>query len=192
MKTLLGVVAVAVLTSGALAAPIATVSVDSYSGRLGSTWDAPMSLDGDPATLWYSQLGNDTPKWIVYAFDQAYEVGDVAITMSNGNYRKLATAAVSISTDNVTFTPVGEFPIDVANGAVTTFSLGGAMAQYVRIDGVRAFFSNWDPDYADYPPDPELDRYAISYADITFDAIPEPATASLLALGAAAGIRRRR
>jgi len=189
MKTLCAVLALVALASAAVAAPITTVSVDSFSGPLSTTWDAPKSIDGDTATFWYSGLA--APAWIVYAFDQAYEIGDVSITMDSGNYRKLSIAGVSVSTDNVNFTHVADFPITITDGAVTTFNLGGAEAQYVRIDGLEAFYNNWSPKYATLTTASD-GKFAVSFAEITFDAIPEPATLGLLALGAAALIRRRR
>jgi len=147
------------------AAQILPVTVDSYSGRLGTTWDASMSVDDDVNTFWYSALA--APAWIVYAFDDIHLVGDVSITMDSGNYRKLARAAVSVSTDGTTFTPVGEFDIDTTNGAMTTFNLGAVEARYVRLDATLAFFANWDPDYATVETAPD-GKFAVSYSEIDF------------------------
>ncbi|NLF32924.1 MAG: hypothetical protein GX591_18815, partial [Planctomycetes bacterium] len=157
--------AVVFLGGPVLAAQIAPVTVDSFSGHLGTTWDAPKSIDGDISTFWYSGLA--APAWIIYAFDDVYLVGDVSITMNDGNYRKLAKAAVSVSTDGTTFAPVGEFDVNTANASITTFNLGAVEARYVRLDATLAFYSNWDPDYHTFETAPD-GKFAVSFSEIAF------------------------
>jgi len=174
MKWIASVVTILTIASWTMAATISPVVVNSVSGRLGQTWLPEFSIDGDPVTFWHSEL-NGNP-WIVYEFDQAYQVGDVSITAPGGGVRKLATAAVSVSTDGVNFTAVGDFPIDVADGAVTTFDLGGADARYVRVDGVEAFWTGWDPNYIT-PGNAPDDKYAVSIAEIEFKTLRDIAEA---------------
>jgi len=189
MKLILSLVAVLAVASAAIAGP---VSIVDYSGRLMSAYDAPMSIDDDLGTGWYSVVGADA--WIIYDLGSVMPVTDVTITMLTGNFRKLATAAMSVSIGGVNYTAVGSFDVDAADGAATTFSLGGASAQYVRLDAVMAHYNNWDDIDPSAPTDKaypaNVTDFAISYAEIDF--VPEPATLSLLAFGGALMLRRRR
>ncbi|MFW6155298.1 MAG: PKD domain-containing protein [Planctomycetota bacterium] len=159
----------------ASAGELTTVTVDSYSSRLGQAWDAPLTLDGDTATFWVTSKSDNDPFIIYRLADAPVALGKVTVcNLDFTNFRwQLNTAIVSYRAgDSGDFTQLGAAPIqfDTAKGAATEIDFGGLPVQYVKITPL----TNWDGtvarDVSLAPPDGSSSDYMVGFSEITFAA----------------------
>lgn len=106
--------------------------------------------DTDTSNMWISEVGQEAPVWIEYAFDAAYKLEEMWVWNSNSGLESLfgfgvKTATIETSTDGETWTALEDVP-EFAQGpgsddyvADTVVTFDGIIAQYVRITCT----SNW-------------------------------------------------
>ncbi len=159
--------------AAASAGELAAVTIDSYSSRLGVSWDAPLTLDGDTATFWVTTKSDSAP-FIVYRLgDAPVALGKMTVyNIDFTSFRwQINTALVSYRAGNSgEFTPLGGGAVqfDTAQAAPTEIDFGGLSVQYVKITPL----TNWDGsvarDVADAPSDGSSSDYMVGFSEITF------------------------
>ena len=210
MKTIVPAVALAftLISASASAAPIATVSVTasdtfSFFGEYkpanlinGSGLTAGLH-DNNYAAMWQTNLGVNQAS-LVFAFDGAYALDDVAIWNYNfGNpaefqstiLRGVKDFRLSASLDGIDYTTVLEARLAMGTGqplAAQAFDAEGITARFVKIDILNNY---GEGTYA------ERDwNSGLSEVQFAGTAVPEPTTWAMMIAGfalAGAGLRRR-
>jgi len=116
----------------------------------GSGLNALDQHDTMEADMWTSDLGQQPPVWIHYAFDNTVKLHQMHVWNSNsalewlGNWG-VKTATVEYSTDGTTWTALADVPEFAqapgsdAYDSYTTVDFGGVAAQFVRM----TFTSSW-------------------------------------------------
>ncbi len=98
----------------------------------------------DAAAMWVTARAATGPAWIQYAFDRCYKLMEMKVWNYNTELEPflgfgLKTVAIEYSTDNTTWTALGDFDLAQASGKAdyagnTTVNLGGIAAQYLRLN----------------------------------------------------------
>jgi hypothetical protein len=148
-STALGVLAAAVLATGALAttpapahaaATATTLPVSAVTSSGDDGHVAANTLDGDLSTRW-SDEGDGV--WIDYDLGSAQTVGSVAIAWYQGDTR-VSTFDVQLSTDNSTWTTVlAKKKTTGTTTAFETYDFTDRSARYVRIVGHENTYNDW-------------------------------------------------
>ena len=109
---------------------------------VGHTTTTANGWPSDAAGMWLSAAGDTTPTITfdlggIHALDAAV-VHNYNEATNGLMTRGVQQAAISISTDNVTYTPLGNITLDMATGNAVNpaqlLALGGLQARYIRAD----------------------------------------------------------
>jgi len=200
-KMMLAVAVLAMVAVSAQAAVVTGVTIEDvsseFSGRAavntinGSGFTEATGVhDASFTNMWMSNA--ELPCSITFDLEANYDLNDVTVWNFNepGRTGRGAKAVEILIASSVggAYTSLGTFEFSRAPGTVSNFGQVIDLTSYTAADDARlvrfAISTNWVPEGGD--------AKHTGLAEVRFDAVPEPATMSLLGIGGLLALVRRR